>query len=243
MLRALAVAALHLQYNTKYDIHYMLTHRIAIISLLIYLLPCLSASGQEYMYIPQTPDSFNLYNDKNQKQGFWLYKAQDNLDGFSYNEYGYYYNDKKQGTWVKYDGLGRPVAIENYRNDVLDGESSYFDKGLLTLKANFRGLNTDQKYDTITVVNPVDLEEIDVIVPTERGTTRHGVWKYYNPITGAVIRIEEYQVDSLISRFDYYISEKEDKAFIEKMNQELPHNYSDKKIRYINRKYRQSLIK
>lgn len=206
-------------------------------------LSIISSYAQDIVYIPQTKDSFNLYNEQAQKHGFWMYNTLENLDGFAYNEYGYYENDLRQGKWVKFDGIGRLISVENYNNDVLDGESAYFDKGLLTLKANFRGLNRKNQFDTILVVNPVDLEEFDVIVPTDMGTTRHGTWKYYNPKTGQVIKIEEYQVDSLISSFNYYISQKEDEATVKKMMSELPHNYSPQKIKYINRKYRQSLIK
>lgn len=230
----------HLPFKNLHGFYHM---KNAIISIFVVLLACNISIAQESMYIPKTKDSFNLYNAKNQKHGFWFIDGSESLDRFSPNEYGYYYNDKKQGTWVRVDNQGRPLAIENYKDNVLDGECSYFEQGLLTLKATFRGLNQDQLYDTILVVDPVDLDEFDVIVPTVRGTTKHGLWKYYNPLTGAIIRVEEYQVDSLISRFDYFISEKEDKAYIDKMNKELPHNYSDKKIKYINRKYKQSLIK
>lgn len=213
-----------------------------IIFLFTILLSSISLYSQ-ILHIPQDPDSINQYNSKKQKTGFWIYDAKESLDGFSYNEIGYYENDKKQGKWIKYDGLGRLIAIENYRNDVLDGESLYFEKGALSLKANFRGLNSDNLYDTFLLIHPVSLEEYQVVVATEKGTTRHGIWKYYNPKVGSVIRMEEYQVDSLIRHFDYYISEKEDPEEIQKVMQEMPHNLPNSTINHLNKKYRKSLTK
>ncbi|MFZ8499142.1 hypothetical protein ACO1NC_14275, partial [Staphylococcus aureus] len=36
-----------------------------------------------------------------------------------------------------------------------------------------------------------------VIIKTDGSSLKHGIWKYYNPLTGSVINTEEYFLDKL----------------------------------------------
>ncbi|MFX7776567.1 hypothetical protein ABTJ98_21275, partial [Acinetobacter baumannii] len=63
---------------------------------------------------------------------------------------------------------------------------------------NWRALNPDKAYDTIDVADVKDPNKFEkVIIKTDGSSLKHGIWKYYNPLTGSVINKEEYFLDKL----------------------------------------------
>lgn len=165
----------------------------------------------------------NQKDDKGQRQGNWYINIPERMDEQSYSLFGSYSHGKKQGPWYKIDSQGELMAIENFRNDVLDGEVKYFDRGALYCIGHYRGLNPLNRLDTFVVMDPVTHEEHYVTIATEKGSTAHGTWLYYNPLNGHLLREEEYQVDRLVYKKEYEVSAEDDKANMKKHEQAMPH--------------------
>ncbi len=189
---------------------------------LVFLFAGFSAIGQK-ANAPDVPKDVNKLDPNGKRQGTWLITKGGRMGEDGYTEFGNYEHGDKYGKWYKIDDQGDLMAVESYRNNVLDGEVKYYDKGQLTCIGHYRGLNPETKYDTIMVVHPVTGEESLRAVESDRGTTRHGLWQFFDPQTGKLIKEEEYQVDDLVysRRFDLT---KADSLATQAHIKELPHN-------------------
>lgn len=188
--------------------------------LIVILFSCLSLSAAAQQ--EKQTSSLNQVDKKGRKEGMWFVQHPERMGEDAFSEFGNYVTGRKNGMWYRLDNIGQITAIERFRNDVLDGEVKYFEQGKLVCIGHYRGLNTDQKYDTILVMDPVTHYEKLTPIPTDRGTLKHGLWRYYDPQTGRLIREEEYVVDEVISRQDFAISNK-DSLYYEQRNKMLPH--------------------
>ena len=172
----------------------------------------------------ETGEDLNKTDDRKQKQGTWFYRH-DALRGEpAYAEFGNYKDDRKAGRWIKLDGENRLVSIENYTRGVLNGESQYYEDGKLICIGHYRGLNPDAKVDSVWITDPVSYEEVLVAIPTERGTMKHGLWRYYDANTGQLTREEEYQVDDLIFKKDFQYTSSTDSMQLKRRIENMPHN-------------------
>jgi antitoxin component YwqK of YwqJK toxin-antitoxin module len=176
----------------------------------------------------ETDDSLNRTDDRKQKQGTWFYKREALRGEPAYSEFGNYKDDRKTGHWIKLDGENRLVSIENYTRGALNGESQYYENGKLICIGHYRGLNPDNKVDSIWVTDPLTYEEVLVMVPTERGSMKHGLWRYYDPNTGQLTREEEYQIDDLIFTKDFQFTATTDSTRLKKRIENMPHNKKGK---------------
>lgn len=169
-----------------------------------------------------TPAPLNQKDAKGKAHGTWYMQQPARMGEPASIEFGNYFHGRKTGVWYKMDGEGQLVAVERYRDDVLDGEVKYFEGGYLTCIGHYRGLNPRQKYDTIIVADPITGLEKLVSISTDRGALRHGLWRYYDPQTGRLIKEEEYQVDDLIHEKSFGLT-REDSTYYEKRVRTLPH--------------------
>lgn len=176
-------------------------------------------------------DNLNKRDAKGRKQGIWFNRQEPLRGEPGYMEFGSYQDDRKTGLWYKLDDLARLMAIENFTKGVLNGESQYYDKGRLVCIGNYRGLNPDSKFDSFYVTNPLTYLDSMVVIPSERGSLKHGLWRYYDPLTGQLKLEEEYQVDDLIRKKEFFISSTEDSSYIKKREDELPHNQHPRGIK------------
>ena len=147
--------------------------------------------------------TLNKTDHKGRKNGLWLFHLNGSLGEYAYYQFGHYDHGRKTGIWYKVDANGDMMAAEQYKNNALDGEVKYYEEGKLYCVGHYRGLNPDNEFDTIYVEHPITGEMIKRIVSTDRGTLRHGMWRYYDPETGKLLREEEYQVDDLIYRKNF----------------------------------------
>lgn len=170
-----------------------------------------------------TRPPLNQLDKKGRREGMWLAQYPERMGEDAYSEFGNYIGGRKNGTWYRMDPSGELLAIERFKNDVLDGEVKYFEQGRLVCIGHYRGLNPGRAYDTILVLNPVTGFERLTPIPTERGTIRHGMWRFYDPETGRLIREDDYQADELMSRQEFPLSNK-DSLYYEQRNKRLPHN-------------------
>ena len=186
----------------------------------IFLLLLLAGSGAG----AQAPAaSTNARDAKGKPHGFWYQAHEARMSDPAYTDFGSYSHGRKTGTWYTLDEEGNVAAIEAFRYNTLHGPCKYFEKGRLWITGNYRGLNPDQPFDTILVVDPVTGAEKDVVVATERGSLKHGYWRYYDTETGRLLRQEDYQIDSLLSIKNFGMA-PEDSAFYRQRTARLPHN-------------------
>ena len=167
-------------------------------------------------------EKINQLDPKGKRQGPWLFTIKARMGEPARKEFGNYEQGYKNGLWYQLDAEGELLAIENYRNNILDGEVRYFDQGKLFCIGHYRGLNPHQDFDTIVVVNPESMEEKYHVLSTEKGSLRHGSWKYFSSENGNLIREEIYQVDNLVFKKDYDYSGS-DSVFRKQYELKLPH--------------------
>lgn len=189
--------------------------RIIIFSLLISF--SLDASAQKQPRKKQAAEELNKFDHKGRRTGMWLNMHGEDKGEQAYTEVGSYLQGVKNGLWYKMDKAGDMVAIENFRRGVLDGEVKYFSNGQVTVIGRYRGLNPDLEIDTIMVVDPVSGKQDLVPVKADMGSVKHGTWRYYNEETGAISRVEEYQVDNLIYEEDFVYSREDSLRMMQRM--------------------------
>jgi antitoxin component YwqK of YwqJK toxin-antitoxin module len=144
-------------------------------------------------------DTLNIVDKKGLKQGKWVVKYEELRGERGYEEEGVYTNNQKEGTWRRYSLEGDLIAVENFRWGNKDGISQYYNKvGELIREESWRAINPDKQYDTL------DVEDIDhlgnykrVIVKNEGAGVKHGIWKYYDPASGMIVKTEVYTVGKL----------------------------------------------
>jgi antitoxin component YwqK of YwqJK toxin-antitoxin module len=184
-------------------------------------------------------EPINQVDERGRKNGMWYFHTAARMGEVGTSEFGHYDHGRKIGNWYKVDGDGELISVEMYKNNVLDGEVKYYDKGLLSCVGHYRGLNPSQEYDSIIVVDPTTNEQLMRVIPTDRGTLRHGTWKYYEPVTGRLLKEEDYQVDELVYSKEYMMT-KTDSLNYQKQVQNLPHNKKEhykppvKPVSYLN---------
>lgn len=176
-------------------------------------------------------DRLNRTDAQNRKQGTWFIKKEALRGEPAYMIFGNYVDDKKQGLWYKLDAHGELISIQNYTAGSLNGTSRYYEQGRLVCIGNFRSLNTAQKMDSIWVTDPVTNYQKLVVVPTEQGTVRHGLWRYYDSGTGQLIKEERYQVDELISSKSFRPQMPSDSAYAPVRPAHLPIDKYNKRAR------------
>ncbi len=171
------------------------------------------------------PANLNKTDAQGKRNGMWAIVQPERMGEESFTEVGSYDHGVKYGSWYKLDEQGELLAMETFRNNVLDGEAKYFERGYLVATGNYRGLNPNRAVDTFMVENPVTGEQSLRSISTDRRTVRHGVWRFYDPETGRLLREEDYQVDELVYHKEFPMS-KEDSLYYQKRVDKMPHKKS-----------------
>lgn len=166
---------------------------------------------------------FNLKDEKGQPHGQWVIQTPARMGEDAYAEWGSFDHGRKWGLWYRFDGEERVTAIERFRNGVLDGEVQYFENGALFCVGHYRGLNPFYAFDTIYVVDPVTFQEIRRILPTDRGSLKHGLWRYYDTRSGRLIREVDYQLGDVVASKEFSVSPV-DSAWYKAREKAMPHN-------------------
>lgn len=210
MPAAPAAADLPLLYN-------MNTLRIAYFALLLTLMGGLAQA--------QNTDAkeINRKDAKGKPDGLWYVSVGGVRGEPTTNTLGSYDHGEKTGTWYVSNERGDMISIENYKHNVKDGEAQYFENGRLTALGHYRGLNPAVPMDTFMLTDVITGEEKLMVIPTERGSVRHGTWRFYDDVSGRLIREEQYQMDQLIFSHEFRFSPV-DSTYYEQRNRRLPHN-------------------
>lgn len=143
-------------------------------------------------------DTVNCTDANGKKRGKWKITMPALRGNPGYEEEGIFKNGLKEGRWRVYDLWGLLIAYENYKWGQKHGIQQYLQDGQLEHEESWKTLDPDKKFDTIDVIDPVNPNQVTpVIVEVKPYPLEHGIWKYYDPQTGAVIKKEEYILGKL----------------------------------------------
>lgn len=143
-------------------------------------------------------DTINCVDANGKKRGKWKITMPALRGNPGYEEEGIYKNGLKEGRWRVYDLWGLLIAYENYKWGQKHGIQQYLVDGQLEHEESWKTLDPDKKFDTIDVIDPINPNIVNkVIVKVEPYPLEHGIWKYYDPQTGALVKKEEYILGKL----------------------------------------------
>jgi hypothetical protein len=166
-----------------------------IIWILLFLFPVFAgAQPWESFTLTAEGDTLNRIDSRKFRQGPWVVRIESLRGEPGYEEEGFFRDDKKEGTWRKFNLQGDLIAIEQYRWGYRDGKQQYYTMlGELLREESWKAVNPENPYDTIDVPdlnNPMITES--KVVKLEGSELRHGTWKFYDPSTGTVLKTETY---------------------------------------------------
>ena len=139
-------------------------------------------------------DTLNAIDNKDLKQGKWVIHV-DALRGEpGYEEEGIFKNNNKEGIWRQYNLTGDIIGVEFYKLGGKDGIQQYYTYlGDLIREESWRAYNPDAPYDTVAIYGTGSNEIIDYkLVKAEPYSVKHGEWKFYEPGTGRLMKVEKY---------------------------------------------------
>lgn len=143
-------------------------------------------------------DTLNATDMKGLKQGRWSIHVNPLRGEPGYDEEGVFVNNLKEGTWRRFNTMGDPVAVENYRWGNKNGICRYFTIEGIEREESWRAINPGKAFDTIDVADLKDPNKYEkVIVKNEGSSLKHGTWKYYNPATGKLVETESWVLGKL----------------------------------------------
>ena len=167
--------------------------------LLFLLISCEGFSQAGSFIIGVKGDTLNKVDMKNMKQGKWVERKDEIRGEPGDEEEGEYKNNRREGTWRIYSLQGDLTALEFYKWGNKDGVCQYFNaSGSLVREESWKALNPDKLYDTLEIEDIDHLNEYKtVIVKNEGVAIRHGQWKFYDPSTGMIDKIQTYTMGKL----------------------------------------------
>jgi hypothetical protein len=167
--------------------------------LLFLFIACKGFSQPGSFIIGVKGDTLNKVDMKNMKQGKWVERKDEIRGEPGDEEEGEYKNNRREGTWRIYSLQGDLTGLEFYKWGNKDGVCQYFNaSGALVREESWRALNPDKLYDTLEIEDIDHLNEYKtVIVKNEGVAIRHGQWKFYDPSTGMINKIQTYTMGKL----------------------------------------------
>jgi len=191
---------------------------------------------KDYRLINDGKDTVNRIDMNGMKQREWIVRVESLRGEPGYEEEGEFVNNRKEGEWRIFNLMGDLIGIEQYRWGNKDGLAQYFNiNGQLRLEQSWKALNPDKEYDTIQIE---DLDKLDsyrqVIVKNEGASLKHGPWKYYDPESGSIVKVENYTLGKLEEDKSTAAAAPETPRKVEKPKEvlEFEKTRGRKKIRY-----------
>ncbi|MES2332244.1 MAG: hypothetical protein V4539_21730 [Bacteroidota bacterium] len=168
--------------------------------LFLFILSSVALNAQYKTFrIGDKGDTLNAIDMKGMKQGKWTLHVNALRGEPAYDEEGVFVNDRKEGKWFRFNTMGDPLAVENYKWGRKHGISRYYTITGIEREESWRAINPDKLYDTIDVPDPVTPNKYEqVVVKNEGSSLRHGTWKYFDPRNSALISSERYFMNRLL---------------------------------------------
>lgn len=174
----------------------------AIFPILVLLIPLTGLQAQYRSFeLTEKGDTFNIIDKEGIRMGYWIIAHPDLRGEPGYEEEGEYKKGQKNGIWKIFSLQGDLIGVENYRFGGKDGLQRYFNPtGGLIREENWRAYNPDAPYDTIPIYGEGSNEVMNFkIVKAETYSTKDGEWKFYDPVTGNLIRTETWERNNLMN--------------------------------------------
>ena len=145
-------------------------------------------------------DTINKIDKKGFKQGKYVLRTEELRGEPGFEEEGIYKNNTKEGIWRRYNLMGDPIGFETYLHGGKDGFQQYYSAlGELLREENWRGYNPDAPFDTIAIYGTGSNEIVDYkIVKAEQYSIKQGMWRFYEPVTGRLLKTEEWDRNNLV---------------------------------------------
>ncbi|MFT3844617.1 MAG: hypothetical protein QM725_06170 [Lacibacter sp.] len=139
-------------------------------------------------------DTLNCTDVKGLKQGKWINRYDEIRGEPGYEEEGEYKEGKKEGPWRMYSLQGDLLAVENYRWGNKHGKQQYFNiMGDILREESWLSHNPEHPTETVEVYDINDPKKVYLVeVKMEGSTVQHGLWTFYEPGTGKVLKKENY---------------------------------------------------
>jgi len=171
--------------------------RPLLLSFLLLLSIAVSAQWKTFR-ISSRGDTLDRVDLNGMKQGKWIVKMPPLRGEPGYEEEGVFVNDRKEGTWRRFNMMGDPIAVENYKWGNKNGACRYFTIAGIEHEESWRAVDPGKVFDTIEVQDLKDPNRYELVVVKNEGhSLRHGIWRYYYPNTGALVATEKYVLDKL----------------------------------------------
>ena len=144
--------------------------------------------------ISEKRDTINAIDKNDLKQGKWVIRVEEIRSEPGYEEEGLFKNNKKEGVWKLYNLTSDLIGVENYKLGGKDGIQQYYTYlGDLYRQESWRGYNPDAPYDTVAIYGTGSNEIVDYkVVKAEQYSVKHGEWKYFEPGSGRLVKLEKY---------------------------------------------------
>jgi hypothetical protein len=167
--------------------------------LLFFITVNLSAQYKEFL-LNEKGDTINAVSKDGLKEGKWVIKVAELRGEPGYEEEGIFVNGKKEGYWRRYNLEGDLIAVESYKKGGKHGTQQYFTfLGELIREESWKGYDPESPYDTIPVYGTGSNEIVEMkVVKAEQYSVKHGEWRYYNPNTASIIRVEQWDRNNLV---------------------------------------------
>lgn len=144
-------------------------------------------------------DTINCTDKNGLKQGRWKVEMPPLRGERGYEEEGVFMNGKKEGTWRKFNLMGDLLAVENYKWGLKDGMCRYYTIAGLEREEGWRAVNPAKQFDTVEVQDVIDPNKNEtVIIKTNGNSLKHGRWRFYYPMTGELIKTENWFLDQIV---------------------------------------------
>jgi antitoxin component YwqK of YwqJK toxin-antitoxin module len=143
-------------------------------------------------------DTLNCVDFKGLKQGPWVVRVENLRGERGYEEEGLYKNGQKTGTWRRFSLEGDLLAVENYRWGQKDGRNVYLTPmGEPLREESWRAIDPQNPYDTVNVYDVNDPTKVigKKVVKIESASVKHGTWKFYNSMNGAIEETQQWYMD------------------------------------------------
>ncbi len=171
--------------------------RFLLLPLLLFSVNFLHAQCKTFK-LSSNGDTLNCTDTKGLKQGKWVITTPKLRGEPGFELEGIFKNDKKEGVWRSFNLMGDLLAQENYKWGNLNGRCLYFTISGLEREESWRAVNPDKAFDTLDVVDPANPNQYErIVVKNEGNSIKHGIWKTYSPISGALIETQEFVMGQL----------------------------------------------
>jgi len=167
-------------------------------------------------------EPLNARDAAGKPHGLWYIRQPARMGEPASTQWGMFEHGAKTGVWYTTDAEGELISTERFRAGLKHGEARYFERGRVLAAGPYLALNATRAWDTVWVTDAVTLAERRVPIRTERGSIRHGLWRFYDAESGRLVREVDYQADEAVYERTFLIS-AQDSSYYRQRAARLPH--------------------